>query len=344
MAALKARSLTFRVTLVAALACLSVVTVAAAVVVYRDVSRVGRPIRINSQGSRTNVPGPYWISLVERKYQRQAYVFDSAGVPLFEREHRQYYHPVYIGLFALGAYEAYLKTGEPRARDDFLKSASWFHNNLVLHGRFFYWEYRFPNHSHAGVHKVPWVSAMAQGIGVSVLVRAMAETGDQTYLVKARAAIEPMLHDLTAGGVSAVVGDGYIFPQEIPSDPPHPPSNILNGAISAYLGIYDYYRITSDASIQKEGEKILKSFASVLDKYDAKYWSFYCLWPKYLASHHYHQLHASQLRILFEISGDQLFLRYAEKFERYQNDVTSRVRFAVSRYLQRAVGFASQEM
>jgi hypothetical protein len=184
---------------------------------------------------------------------------------------------------------------------------------------------------------------MAQGVGVSVLVRAFAETGDQDYMLKARVAMEPMFHDIAVGGASVVRHD-YIFPQEFLSDPPDPPSNILNGAITAFLGVYDYYRMTSDPAVKEASDTIVRTFAAVISRYDNGYWSLYCEWPGYLATPHYHTVHVAQLKALYLISGEEAFLRHSKEFESYQKRQTNRLRYVIASHVRRATRFTLSDV
>ena len=57
-----------------------------------------------------------------------------------------------------------------------------------------------------------------------------------------------------------------------------------------------------------------------LDRYDLGFWSRYELSGTRLpmiASPFYHRLHVTQLRIMHKITGDEVFARYAEKWEKY---------------------------
>jgi heparosan-N-sulfate-glucuronate 5-epimerase len=307
------------------------------IAVYSEAMYVPRPLSIKEDSLKAT-PGHYWIDLSERKYTRQRHVFDRQGVPMFVLNERQYYHPVFIGEYALGAYDRYLDTGDTRAREAFLRCANWFRENLVKRGAFHYWEYQFLNKGHEGTRKVPWFSAMAQGVGVSVLVRAFAETGNENYIVTARAAIEPIFHDIAVGGAS-VVGHDYMFPQEFLSDHPDPPSNILNGAIAAFFGVYDFYRTTSDPAVKEASDTIVRTFAAVISRYDNGYWSLYCQWPGHLATPHYHAVHVAQLKALYLISGEESFLRYAKKFEAYQKRQANRLRYVIASHVRRVTRF-----
>ena len=170
---------------------------------------------------------------------------------------------------------------------------------------------------------------MAQGEGVSVLVRAVSITGETRYITAAEKALASIFFDSSVGGVSTVTGMDYIFPQEYPTDPP---SYVLNGAIAAYLGVHDYYRLTKDSHVKMKADTILRTLHKALEHYDAGYWSLYGLCPRYLAAPRYQLLHALQLRVLHAISGNQKFHEFAEKFERQSQSTASAVRYVIANH------------
>lgn len=79
----------------------------------------------------------------------------------------------------------------------------------------------------------PWISAMAQGEGASVLIRLHAITGDERYREAAIKAMLPMDVPTSSGGARAQLGGGY-FPEEYPTEPG---SYVLNGALFALWGL-----------------------------------------------------------------------------------------------------------
>jgi len=306
---------------------------------YKEITYQPYPTEI-SQGINLEDAnlGQYYIDFTEAKYLGKKVYSDQNGVPLYQINEKNHYHPVYISQYALGAYEYYLKTGDKIAKDNFLSCADWLRDNLKKYGDFFYWEYTFENTSFpGGLNKVPWFSAMAQGEGSSVLLRAFCETNNEEYLKSARKAIEPIFHDLSEGGISVVKKDKFIFPQEYPTNPP---SDILNGAISSYFGVYDYYRVTRDPEIKRFCEIIASSFLGVIDQYDGGYWSFYCRWPKYLATQHYNNVHVTQLRLLYLITGEEKFLKYSQKFKAYQSSWINRSRYVFANHFRQAKEFS----
>jgi hypothetical protein len=269
--------------------------------------------------------------------------FDRNKIPVQEIKGQLYYHPIFMSQLALGAYEYYLSTQDLNAYNTFIRCACWLRDNLKQHGRFYYWEFTFENDQFpGGAYKVPWVSAMAQGEGAAVLTKAFAVTGDNQFLYAAKKAIQPVLHDVSEGGISIVAGNEYIFPQEYLTI--HP-SSILNGGISSFFGIYEYYMVTRDQSIKHACDVMLKTFYTALDRYDNGYWSLYSQWPPaWVAPPHYQTVHVQQLYYLYLISGDRKFLIYSTKFRDYQDNWINRTRYVLSNHLRQVRQFSFKKI
>src|SRR5438270_6070259 len=146
-----------------------------------------------------------------------------------------YERPVDTAQWGLGAYERYL-AGEG---EEWLASAVAVGERLLegqepagrLAGA---WTYRFA-WPHTYRLQPPWVSAMAQGEGASLLVRLHLELGDARFGEAAVRALGPMDVPSSEGGAAAEL-DGSLFPEEFPTTPP---SFVLNGAIFALWGYRD---------------------------------------------------------------------------------------------------------
>jgi len=273
-------------------------------------------------------PKNYYVNLA-KKYTEKSLVFHDDAVPLFPIPRSS--HPVYIAQYALGAYEVYLKSGDTLAKQSFIRCADWLLSNLKKFQGFDYWLYDIPIDYPDGLYGIPWPSAMAQGEGVSVLVRAYCETRDEKYLQAAQRALEPVLHDISKGGCSVVIGNNHIFPQEYITR--EKPPNILNGAIFSFFGLYDLYRVTKSVRYEQYCKIMVDSFAEKLPLYDTGFWSYYDLNPippsrifgGNLASRTYHALHIVQLKVLYDISGRMEFLQYADKFKEYEKSWLCRI-------------------
>jgi hypothetical protein len=130
-------------------------------------------------------------------------VLDENGIPRvrYGGEIGIQYNPVTIGLYALDHYERYLRTQDNNSKELFIKQANWLEQHLVLHrARLFgVWEYSFDYEPYQ--LRAPWVASMAQGVGISVLLRAYYMTCSREYLAAAMAALEAFRVPVEAGGI-----------------------------------------------------------------------------------------------------------------------------------------------
>jgi heparosan-N-sulfate-glucuronate 5-epimerase len=169
---------------------------------------------------------------------------------------------------------------------------------------------------HTYVLRPPWISAMAQGQGASLLIRIFQETGEQHLAESARRALQPLRVDVDEGGVSAML-DGGRFPQEYPTQPP---SHVLNGGIFAIWGLYDVGVALSDAPLRAEFDSALDTLVKNLHRWDVGHWSRYDLFPHptiNVASSFYHDLHINQLRAMHQIAPRDQLADASERWARY---------------------------
>lgn len=195
--------------------------------------------------------------------------------------------------WGLGAWEHYLETGS----EEWLRAALAVAEHLLAaqdgSGG---WVHRFA-YPHTFPLAAPWLSAMAQGEGASLLVRLWRETGEERMLDGAVAARLPLLRPVADGGVQAALGGGP-FLEEYPTDPP---SYVLNGAIFSLWGCLDLFLATGDEEMRALFEEGVDALSSCLSRWDTGWWSRYDLFPhpvRNIASEAYHALHVTQLRAL----------------------------------------------
>ena len=178
------------------------------------------------------------------------------------------------------------------------------------------WVHLWP-YPHTYPRRPPWLSAMAQGEGASLLVRLWRHTGDERFAAAALRALRPLEVATAAGGVRAELG-GEPFPQEIPTQPP---SHILNGAIFALWGSYDVGVALGDERAAAGFGQGAETLAGNLDRWDAGFWSRYDLYPHRvvnLANPFYHRLHIDQLRALQLLAPRPRFAATIARFEAYE--------------------------
>ncbi|HUA14817.1 MAG TPA: D-glucuronyl C5-epimerase family protein [Verrucomicrobiae bacterium] len=270
--------------------------------------------------------GEYYMLFAEKADYRGP--FDPAGIPQLDYRGRigRQYNPIAIAQYGLGNYNLFRRTGDSTRRDKFFRIADWLASHLELNPRglavwnhHFDWEYR-------ETLKAPWFSALAQGQGISVLVRAHQESGERRYLQAARRAFECFCRPIADGGVAFTDDRGDLWFEEYLVSPP---THILNGFIWAAWGVYDYSLATGDDSARELFSHAVATLLHNLDRFDLGFWSLYEQAGTRLpmvASSFYHRLHIVQLRIMHRLAGAEEFARVAHRWESYTQSRGNRLR------------------
>lgn len=248
--------------------------------------------------------------------------FDGQGIPLLDYRGAlgRQYNPIAIAQFGLGNYNAYVRSKDAGRRQKFLMAADWLKNNLIpntagypvwMHN--FNWEYR-------DTLKAPWYSGLAQGQGISLLVRAYRETSRQEYLDAATLAAQVFHVDVKDGGVACRDENKNLWIEEYVV---FPATHILNGFLWASWGIYDYLLTTGDARMQELFEATVETLRDQLASFDTGFWSLYeqsGTRLRMIASPFYHALHIVQLEVMHKITGEPFFADFAARWGCYQTN------------------------
>lgn len=158
----------------------------------------------------------------------------------------------------------------------------------------------------------PWISGMAQGEAVSLLLRCHQLEPRQEFLRVSHGAVRAFLYEFEDGGVTAKFSDGSIFFQEYPVEPP---VHVLNGGIFAFWGVYDYALFFEDRAMMNLAQGFLETLRRHWRKWDLGYWTRYDLYRvKRPASAMYQELHVRQMQALAELFNDELFRRVAKRW------------------------------
>jgi hypothetical protein len=273
--------------------------------------------------------GPYYMRFEQKA--DYAGTYDAAGIPMLDYHGAigHQYNPIAIAQYGLGHFNLYLKSRETRRRDHFLKAADWLQTNLEKNAAgFWVWNHRF-DFEYRTPLRAPWYSGLAQGQGISLLVRAHEETKNPAYLDAANRAFECMGTEVSDGGVVFTDVEGRRWIEEYIVAPP---THILNGFIWASWGVYDLALATKNGRARKLWSDSIATLKANLHRYDTGYWSLYeqsGMRLKMLASPFYHRLHIVQLRVTAKLTGDEFFSDYADQWERYQQSRMNRSRALV---------------
>ncbi|HWY57419.1 MAG TPA: D-glucuronyl C5-epimerase family protein [Terriglobales bacterium] len=281
--------------------------------------------------SRANIHrlGEYYMLFAEKADYPGHH--DSAGIPMLDYHGRigLQYNPIAIAQWGLGNYNRFCQNQNEIGRErknKFLAASDWLCAHLELNSQgswvwnhYFDWEYRSPL-------KAPWYSALAQGHGISLLVRAYRETGIAAYLDAAERAFTSFLKPTSEGGVTFTDDRGNLWFEEYIVSPP---THILNGFIWAAWGVHDYFLMTKSNTARELFAHAVLTLRTNLDRYDLGFWSLYeqsgTMLPM-VASPFYHRLHVVQLRVMHRLTGDEMFARFADKWESYARSRAKRTR------------------
>jgi len=273
--------------------------------------------------------GEYYMPFAEKADYQGAY--DAFGIPQLDYHGHigLQYNPIAIAQYALGNYNLRCRTDDPDRRRKFFLIADWLcshlepnQRGLLVWNHHFDWEYR-------DTLKAPWYSALAQGQGVSVLVRAHKESGDGRYIEAARQAFAVFEHPVFEGGVAFTDEAGDLWFEEYIVSPP---THILNGFIWALWGVYDYFLATLHPAAQELFSRGVRTLLHNLSRYDLGFWSLYEQSGTRLpmvASQFYHRLHIVQLRVMHRLTGEALFSEVADRWEAYALSAPKRARALV---------------
>ncbi|MBL7092566.1 hypothetical protein ISS22_01200 [candidate division KSB1 bacterium] len=262
--------------------------------------------------------GFYYIDLNKRLGEDfSEYEFDDNGVPLsrFHRLPGWKHNPITVCQYGLFHFNNYLRTSSSLSKDIFLSQANW----LLEHAKdgpnksaVWFYQFDLPFYD----IKAPWISGMAQGQAISVLLRAFQISGEKKYLEAAQAAWRIFDVKVKDGGIISEFPDGLPLIEEYPSSSKR--SSVLNGFIFAIFGVYDYFVYLQDKDAQKKFHLFIESLKENMFRYDSGYWSYYELAnPRRLTAKFYHRIHIKQLESLFRITNDPFFKQFAERWQKY---------------------------
>lgn len=242
---------------------------------------------------------------------------DSSGIPLTLVENKKHYNPVGISQIGLDYINKYYSTSNKL----YLDTAEQYANCLIKISKEYKGAIWFPYTFNFKLHDIedqvmvaPWYSAMAQGQALSLFTRLYEETQNPIYSKNADK-IFLSFFILKNGNNPYVVyydKNHQLWLEEYPMDEA---TNALNGFIFSIFGIYDYYRIHPDKPYVKNilVNSISTVYNNINDFEKKNEYSYYCLKHK-VQDRNYHYTHIYQLKVLYDITGENYFLKMADTF------------------------------
>jgi len=236
--------------------------------------------------------------------------------------------PLVVIQGALGIHDRLLRGREPELDAIFRRQLDWLVNDglVMLPDSVAVWPqyYEFERYG----LRDRWVSALTQGQAISLLVRGTAYTGRREYLDLAEHAVRAF----TASDLPIVWhgADGAVFFEEYPCTPS---AHVLNGALIAWLGLWDYSRARDDVAVRSFCLRTLDSMAATLPRYEIGDWTRYDVQQMRPTSPHYQEIHAALAETMAGIfPADARWRTRAQRWRRAADDPwrRSRVFFLVA--------------
>lgn len=269
---------------------------------------------IGKNYSKVEIKG-YYNDLTEKITRSEEQLGE---LPMYTKENGdKYYFSIGVFQYGLAAYDLYLLNNEEKYLDCLKKTADWAIDNQDTNGGWNSFEYENP------------YSSMAQGEGISLLLRAYKEFDNEKYLLAAKSALNFMKKSVSDGGVTIYENEDLIL-KEYPTLPV-----VLNGWIFSIFGIYDYCLVEKeDIETKCFLQKTIKTLEKYLPAFDIGYWSKYDN-DKKIASPFYHKLHTQLLMALYDLTDIEIFKEYSEKWEKCEKNKFNKIRAFIKKAYQK---------
>lgn len=254
--------------------------------------------------------------------------FDLEGIPLLDYRGTigKQYNPIAIAQYGLARFNQWSTRGSSKDHAAWIGVAEWLRHEMWPNNHGVrVWMHNF-NWPYRELLRAPWYSGLAQGNGLSMLVRAAQATNDPAYAEAAHVAFEPLRHDMSEGGVLVTDDHGDLWIEEYLL---YPPTHILNGFIWALWGVYDYARWSGRTEASQLWDMCVRTLQKRLWEFDTGWWSLYEARhgsKEMLASRYYHNLHITQLQVMHRLTGIDAFAEYSERFQSYLKRPSNRLR------------------
>lgn len=234
---------------------------------------------------------------------------DVHGIPIVRYPFGVYRNPSTVAQWGLQEHTlACLGRGRARRhRASALRAARWLANTQTRGGG---WQYGFVFHEGPSITlRPPWVSALAQGQAISLLVRVYDETGRRRLLSAARRGLRPFLRTYDRGGVRSD-WDGHVWYEEYPA----PNANhVLNGYELALIGLHDLAPRSPLA--QRLFDDGVRSLVFAISEFDGgPTGSWYAAGRSFPVNHPYLAVHVLLTRELYRITRRPILRRYANRW------------------------------
>jgi hypothetical protein len=238
---------------------------------------------------------------------------DAAGIAVqHARLGGTTYNPAYVAWYGLMSLDRAVRGVGAGGRETFDRHATWLARRAVRRDDgAVVWHYTLSAREGRAFLAAPWISAMAQGLAMSALVRARRLGGPASLVVLARAACAVFEQAVDDGGVRTFFR-GHTVYEEYPA---YPLPRVLDGFLFALLGLRDVALETGDDTVMRLYRDGVEGLKRLLPSWDYRgRWTWYGT-HGYLCPPHYHRLNAALLAALAGITGDPALAAWARRWD-----------------------------
>jgi len=235
---------------------------------------------------------------------------DAAGVPqTWTRATGTNYWPGYIAWYGLVQLGQHLRGNGSHHLDNFLRQVDWLEKHAIRRDDgAVVWVMNFDNPENGVVMRAPWVSAHAQGLAISAIVRGWRVTKRPHLLELLKDSARIFDLDVSEGGIRTL-SNGKVFYTELPGGSV---PGILDGFMTSLLGLYDLSVETKEPHIANLFTAGMEGLKGLLHYWDYRnIWSWYGLHEN-LCTSAYHCLNRVLLSVLGRLTADQNLIDHAE--------------------------------
>ena len=254
---------------------------------------------------------PYYF--YSDKLAWEAMRMDSNGIPrAWYRQTGPAYWPAYIAWYGLVNLGHYVRSNDRAHLDIFLKQIDWLEANAVVRpDGAVVWPMNFDYLVGQLRLKSPWISAHAQGLAISALVRGWRITRRPRLLELLSGSARIFSLTVPENGIRITMDDHVLY-TEVPGGRA---PGILDGFMISLLGLYDLFTETGDPAVGRLLDEGLTGLKNTLP-----YWNYRNKWSwyhnrGYLCPPAYHCSHHLLLVILARLAKEPLFAEYASYWE-----------------------------
>lgn len=295
----------------------------------RIMKDIFNPIKYKiSSDLHSNNLGEYYFLFYEKNLENQkggqkSIIYDNDGIPINPTyidviDKPFVYFPITIGQVGLAVFHTYLQLKYDHDKQRFLKFVNWFRDHAEITeklGARWLTNVSLPQYHNPG----PWQSAFTQSRAISILLRGYQLTGNKDLAILSEKALIPFTVPVSEGGVTSLTHWGPFYEEYTAKSA----TLVLNGMIFSLCGLYDFIRVFPGHKLaRKLYDDGIETLINSLNEFDMGYWSKYNLcsasWYPHVdpATVTYQHLHIAQLTMLYQLTGNENFRNYAEKFKR----------------------------